>query len=181
MKELKSLWSGSPRLSKERLKKSFYSKGIFKGLVALSVILFFVSLIPFVVKSFQRQEFILIYPDKEDTVLFQESRVVPRGKGARESVKELVLQVIQGSKLLEPTALFPYDTRVNQVFVTQDEVYIDLSAEAMDCVLPIERATELLKENIRKNFSNYETIMVTVNGNDPVVVNKSLEEKDSEQ
>ena len=57
---------------------------------------------------------------------------------------------------------------------------IDLSSEAAETKLPIESAMELVKKNISDNFSGYDLVTVTVNGNDPVVVNKLLEEKDSE-
>ena len=96
------------------------------------------------------------------------------------NVEELVNQLIQGSVLLDPYPIFPYATRVNQVAVTEEGVLIDLSSEAAETALPVETAAELVKKNVSDNFSGYGPVTVTVNGNDPVVVNKLLEEKDSE-
>ena len=59
-------------------------------------------------------------------------------------------------------------------------VYLNLSSEAAETALPVETAAELVKKNVSDNFSGYGPVTVTVNGNDPVVVNKLLEEKDSE-
>ena len=82
--------------------------------------------------------------------------------------------------MLDPYPIFPYTTRVNQVAVTEEGVLIDLSSEAAETALPVETAAELVKKNVSDNFSGYGPVTVTVNGNDPVVVNKLLEEKDSE-
>ena len=130
-------------------------------------------------RNFFRKEFLyskwFLIAVSAATVLLFAISAVPRDR-----VEELVNQLIQGSVLLDPYPIFPYTTRVNQVAVTEDGILIDLSSEAAETKLPIESAMELVKKNISDNFSGYDSVTVTVNGNDPVVVNKLLEEKDSE-
>lgn len=162
-------------------KEFLYSKKFRVAVVFVAVLLFGVSLIPFVLRSVSRQELILFFPGKDGAKLYSEIRLAPRMDSPRDRIEETVRQLIQGSMLLDPYPLFPYTTRINQVVVAEKDVYIDLSSEAVKTHLPIEEAVGILKTNIRKNFPGYETVTVTVNGNDPVVVNKSLEEKDSEQ
>lgn len=149
--------------------------------VAVALLLFVVSLVPFVCRAITRQELLLFFPGKESAQLYSERRLAPRLVFPRDRIEETVRQLIQGSVNMDPYPLFPYTTRINQVVVAENEIFIDLSPEAVATHLPIEETVEILKLNIRKNFSGYEAITVTVNGNDPVVVNKSLEEKDSEQ
>ena len=133
-------------------KEFLYSKWFLIAVSAATVLLFAISAVPFIVRTVT----------------------------SRDRVEELVNQLIQGSVLLDPYPIFPYTTRVNQVAVTEDGILIDLSSEAAETKLPIESAMELVKKNISDNFSGYGSVTVTVNGNDPVVVNKLLEEKDSE-
>ncbi|MDY3938857.1 MAG: GerMN domain-containing protein [Spirochaetia bacterium] len=159
----------------------FYSKKFRAATVGAAVLLFLIASVPFIVRSVTRQEFILLFPDKEGTELYREIRLAPRMDTPRERIGELLRQLIQGSMLLDPYPLFPYSTKVNQVVVSGEDIYIDLSSDAVKTQLPIERAVEIVKINIRNNFSGYDTITVTVNGHDPVVVNKSIEEKDLEQ
>lgn len=158
-----------------------YSKRFPAVAAAVAVLLFAVSMIPFICRSVTRQELVLSFPDKSGTELSGEIRLAPRMDTPRDRIEETVRQLIQGSMLLDPYPVFPYTTKVNQIVVVGEDVYVDLSSEAVKTQLPLERAVEILKINIRKNFPGYENVTVTVNGNDPVVVNKSLEEKDLEQ
>ena len=152
-------------------KEFLYSKWFLIAVSAATVLLFAISAVPFIVRTVTRQEFILTFPNRDGSEFYRE---------VRDRVEELVNQLIQGSVLLDPYPIFPYTTRVNQVAVTEDGILIDLSSEAAETKLPIESAMELVKKNISDNFSGYDSVTVTVNGNDPVVVNKLLEEKDSE-
>lgn len=161
-------------------KEFLYSKWFLIAVSAATVLLFAISAVPFIVRTVTRQEFILTFPNRDGSEFYREVRLAPRFDSPRDRVEELVNQLIQGSVLLDPYPIFPYTTRVNQVAVTEDGILIDLSSEAAETRLPIESAMELVKKNISDNFSGYDSVTVTVNGNDPVVVNKLLEEKDSE-
>lgn len=159
----------------------FYSKKCRAAAAGITVLLFLIASVPFIIRSVTRQELILLFPDKEGTELCREIRLAPRMDSPRERIAEMLRQLIQGSMLLDPYPVFPYSTKVNQVVVSGENIYVDLSSDAVKTHLPIERAIEIVKINIRNNFSGYDTITVTVNGHDPVVVNKSIEEKDLEQ
>ena len=161
-------------------KEVLYSKRFLIAVSAATVLLFAVSAVPFIVRTVTRQEFILTFPNRDGSEFYREIRLAPRFDSPRDRVEELVSQLIQGSMLLDPYPIFPYTTRVNQVAVTEEGVLIDLSSEAAETALPVETAAELVKKNVSDNFSGYGPVTVTVNGNDPVVVNKLLEEKDSE-
>ena len=136
-------------------KEFLYSKWFLIAVSAATVLLFAISAAPFIVRTVTRQEFILTFPNRDGSEFYREVRLAPRFDS-------------------------PRDRRVNQVAVTEDGILIDLSSEAAETKLPIESAMELVKKNISDNFSGYDSVTVTVNGNDPVVVNKLLEEKDSE-
>ena len=161
-------------------KEVLYSKRFLIAVSAAALLLFAISAVPFIVRTVTRQEFILTFPNRDGSEFYREVRLAPRFGSPRDCIEELVSQLIQGSMLLDPYPIFPYTTRVNQVAVTEDGILIDLSSEAAETKLPIESAMELVKKNISDNFSGYGSVTVTVNGNDPVVVNKLLEEKDSE-
>ena len=145
-------------------KEFLYSKWFLIAVSAATVLLFAISAVPFIVRTVTRQEFILTFPNRDGSEFYREVRLAPRFGSPRDCIEELVSQLIQGSMLLDPYPIFPYTTRVNQVAVTEDGILI----------------MELVKKNISDNFSGYGSVTVTVNGNDPVVVNKLLEEKDSE-
>ena len=161
-------------------KEVLYSKRFLIAVSAAALLLFAISAVPFIVRTVTRQEFILTFPNRDGSEFYREVRLAPRFGSPRDCIEELVSQLIQGSMLLDPYPIFPYTTRVNQVAVTEEGILIDLSSEAAETKLPIESAMELVKKNISDNFSGYGSVTVTVNGNDPVVVNKLLEEKDSE-
>lgn len=134
-------------------------------IISLIVILFLVSLILFVVQtSGKRRTF--IFPSVDSGSYVVETRYLP-SKPAQGSINLFIDELLLGSGVERTKMLFTSGTKVESCFLRKDILYLNLSDDLMqmgDGVLDIEDGVELLKKNVKTNFSGVKTIQIFING-----------------
>lgn len=134
-------------------------------IVLALIVIFLISFITFAVKS-QGKRRTFIFPSVETGSYVVETRFLP-AKPVQGSVNLFIDELLLGSGVERTKLLFTPGTKVQSCFLRKDILYLDLSDDLMqmgDGVLDIEDGVELLKENVRNNFSKIKTIQIFVNG-----------------
>ena len=88
-------------------------------------------------------------------------------KPVQGNINLFIDELLLGSGVERTKLLFTPGTKVESCFLRKDILYLNLSDDLMqmgDGVLNIEDGVELLKKNIKSNFSKVKTIQIFVNG-----------------
>jgi len=134
-------------------------------IISAIVLLFVISLISFAVKS-QGKRRTFIFPSVDTGSYVVETRYLP-AKPAQGNINLFIDELLLGSGVERTKMLFTPGTKVESCFLRKDILYLNLSDDLMqmgDGVLDIEDGVELLKKNVKHNFSRVKTIQIFVNG-----------------
>lgn len=147
--------------------KNFFDKKYLAHTILLICIfiVFLFSLFSFFLshKSYRR---IFVFPSADNgkyIVEYRNLEKMPHQGDVAYYIDELLL----GSTIERTKFLFSPETKVLSCFQRGNVLYLNLSSDLLamgDGVIEIKDGIELLKENVRKNFSKINTIEVFVNG-----------------
>lgn len=134
-------------------------------IISAIILLFIVSFILFAVKG-QGKRRTFIFPSVDTGSYVVETRYLP-AKPVQGNINLFIDELLLGSGVERTKLLFTPGTKVESCFLRKDILYLNLSDDLMqmgDGVLNIEDGVELLKKNIKSNFSKVKTIQIFVNG-----------------
>lgn len=137
--------------------------------LVFSVLIILIFIVSFVVyKQKQNTEKrVFIFPSVESGVKIVETRYLPENPH-QGKLQIYIEEMLLGSQTERTKNLFTAGTKVNSCFERNGTLYLDLSDDLIQMgegVVSIREGFELLKFNIKKNFSEIKDIQVFVQGN----------------
>ena len=136
----------------------FTTSLIIAGLFVVSFFFYIVS------KDSCRRTF--IFPSAEDGKYIIEYRNLTE-KPHQGDINLYVDEILLGSTVERTKMLFTPGTRVLSCFERDHVLYVNLSKELLqmgDGVIEIKEGTELLKDNIKRNFSKIDSVEIYIEG-----------------
>lgn len=127
-------------------------------LVVLLISLLFSLVVYFVKTDFKTKVF--VFPSAENGSYIVEHRNLPK-KALQGELQMFIDELLLGSTVERTKLLFTQGTKVDSCFQRENVLYLDLSEELLiidDSSYPIDKGINLLKDNIKRNFTDIETI-----------------------
>jgi hypothetical protein len=135
-------------------------------LLASLLFLFLISFINFIV-CFRGSKYTFRYHEAGSDRILYESRVVPSVKNTPK-IKLYVEELLLGPSVRRGVPLFPLQTRVIFCFVRGNELFLNLSEQAVMNFSPetdLEESYRMLSDNVCRNFSNIKKVNLFIDGN----------------
>lgn len=112
-----------------------------------------------------------LFPSENGTSISGEVRPVPRSGDLETEITTYVKELLLGPSELRMGDLFPEGTRLNQLILLENSLFIDFSKELVFNLenhhLTLVEIKELVVDNLTMNYPRIESVVITVNGVEP--------------
>ncbi len=135
------------------------------------LILFILSLVLYILDPYKQVQRKFIFFSEETMSISGEVRSVPFSNDREKNIAAYVEELLLGPASLRLQDIFPRGTRLNQLKLVDNVLYVDFSREMVfnldnHPLTPVE-IKNMVVDNLSVNFPGLEKVIVTVNGLEP--------------
>lgn len=145
---------------------------LWSGLLPVVLLLF--SLLMFFVFYNKYQEKTFFYYEQGTDNIIGELRKIPRYSENEKNIKVFADELILGPGEMNLKMIFPEGTKINQLLIREKKLYIDINNMVLQSDIiksyNIGKSIKLLRKNIEFNFPDIISIIFTINGEEPDIV-----------
>jgi hypothetical protein len=135
------------------------------------VILLVFSLVLYILEPYKQMQRKFLFFSEETGSLSGEIRSVPFSKNRERNITAYIKELMLGPAGLRLQGIFPRGTRMNQIKLVEDVLYIDFSREMVfnldNHPFPPVEIKNMVVDNLSVNFPGLEKVVITVNGLEP--------------
>lgn len=135
---------------------------------ALLAVLFIVSAVFYGLKEDKYSRIVLHFFNENTNELCGEERFILLSDTTEENVEKIVVEILSGPMSIFNRPLLPPGVKIRKLIITDNEVNLDLSLEAVlnrvDGAGDLEEALEIFKKNIFFNIKEIKSVTITIEG-----------------
>jgi hypothetical protein len=136
------------------------------------LVFFLVSLFLFLFLEGNTVERVLFFPHDITGILRGERRTMPKQETAEEDVELYLRELLLGPSSFVHSNLFPENTELHMVILREKILFVDFGDKIIFSQEYINRnfdwVVDAVKKSVRFNFPSIDTIIITINGQQPL-------------
>lgn len=148
------------------------------SLGGILLVFFLVSLFLFIFLEGDTVERVLFFPHDISGELLGERRTMPKQETTEEDVELYLRELLLGPSAFVHRNLFPENTDLNAVILRDKSLFIDFGEKIIFAQEYINKnfdwVVDAVKKAVRFNFPSIDTIIITINGQQPLTEEKPL-------
>ena len=147
-------------------------------------IIFWSGIVPVVILAVSLIVFFVFYNDKQEKIFYfyesgsekaiGEMRTIPGYHDAEKNIQVYVEELLLGPRGMNLVPVFPEGTKLNQLMLREKKLYIDINNMVLKTDISksynIGKSIKLLRKNIYFNFPEISSIIFTITGEEPEIV-----------
>jgi spore germination protein GerM len=145
------------------------------------LVFFLVSLLLFIFLNGKTTERVLFFPHDITGELHGERRTLPKQETAEEDVALYLRELLLGPSAFVHRNLLPENTDLHSIMLRDKTLFIDFGDKIIFAQEYIDKnfewVTDAVKKAVRFNFPSIDTIIITINGQQPLSEEKTLSEE----
>jgi spore germination protein GerM len=140
---------------------------------AVFVFLFLFSGVFFFVSKGNKSDRTMFFPELHTGIKMAETHTVTGRPNREADIREFTEELLLGPKDIKLTALVPHGTKLRSLVAEKDTVYVNISQDILredkEVQVTFPDSLKYLEENIRFNFRDVGRVVVTIEGQQPVI------------